>query len=91
LSIFNEVAHCRGGLRADKAKLKNAYAAMSSHEHKKKPCEDCAKAAESGFGKSWHCEYHHTVQMRIDRLEAEVSRSRGRLRAAEKKQEEAEA
>ena len=88
--IWDEVGHYRSILRAEEEKLKNAHHAMHEHTHKKKPCEKCAEAEESGYGKAWHCDYYHKITERIHAREGDVSRARRDLREAEKKKAERE-
>jgi hypothetical protein len=84
--MFDDEMHHRGALRDAEEKLKNARRAMHEHTTKKKPCEKCAEAEETGYGRAWHCDYYHTLDNRIEKYERAVRDARSSLyRLKEKK------
>ena len=80
---YNDIGHYRAIVRETETKLDNAWSALREHERRKKPCEKCAMADESGYSKGWHCTYYHTVWTRIEARKDDLSRAKAALRSAE--------
>lgn len=81
--MFDSLLHLRGALNDAKRKLKGAQADLDAHYHRKKPCEDCAKHEETGYGREWHCDRVATLVNRIHRYRDDVDSARNRLYKAE--------
>ena len=85
--MFDKESHYRGVLGSAEEKLRNAQRALYEHTHRKKPCENCAEAEETGYGRAWHCDYYHTIQNRIEKYSQNVQHAKADLRRVQREEE----